>query len=91
MWPHGHNDKLFDGQLSPSLSTPPLSFAHSLCPFLIVASHLGSQGHFQSIVSALCKKAGRGSFYKRKKMTYKRKSLEYFWKKYFYVKTILKS
>lgn len=39
----------------------------SLCPFLIVASDLRSQGHFRRVISALCKQAGQGDFLQEKK------------------------
>lgn len=93
-WPQpgAQGDRIIDRQLSRPL------FPLTLCPFVTVASDLWSQGHFLHVISALCKKAGQGGLFtgEKKKMTYQRKSPQYFWKKkkkkkYFYVKTILKS
>lgn len=83
----------------PSSSPPPfLPLPHrpslTRCPFLIVASDLRSQGHFRRIISALCKKAGHGDFLqeKKKKILIRERARSIFGKKkYFYVKTILKS
>lgn len=94
MQPHGHHDRLCDGQLPPPPAPPPPSpLAHSLSPFLILALDLRSQGHFRRVISALCKKAGQGDFLQEKKKILIRERARSIFgkKKYFYVKTILKS
>lgn len=96
MWPRGHDDKSWVGSFLPPCLSPPslpsaptlfLSLSHS-CFISEVARALSARK-----LSALSKKAGRGTFYKKKKYDLSKKEPGVFLekKKYFYVKTILKS